>query len=62
MWLPGEVVSDTVALDWHDVPAGDYQLVVGWYDPDTLARLPVREASASLPDGRYVLETITIGR
>ncbi|MCL5997963.1 MAG: YfhO family protein [Chloroflexi bacterium] len=55
MWLPGEVVSDTVRLDLADVPSGDYQLAVGWYDPDTLIRLPAEVGGTAVPDGRYVV-------
>jgi hypothetical protein len=62
MWLPGEVVSDTVVLDLRDVPAGAYQLAVGWYDPDTLVRLPARVSGIPVADGRVVLETIQAGR
>jgi hypothetical protein len=58
MWLPGEVVSDTVTLDLRDVPAGEYQLAMGWYDPNTLARLPGRDNGVVLSDGRYVLAKI----
>lgn len=40
-WLPGEFVSDTVSLDLSGVPAGNYQLVIGLYDPDSGRRLPL---------------------
>ncbi|MGQ9584246.1 MAG: glycosyltransferase family 39 protein [Anaerolineae bacterium] len=41
-WLPGEHVSDP-----HDIaipegaPPGEYRLLVGWYDPEGMGRLPV---------------------
>lgn len=33
LWVKGEVVTDTVRLDFAGVPAGDYRVAVGWYDP-----------------------------
>ncbi len=58
MWLPGEIVSDTVRLDLAGVPPGRYQLAVGWYDPQTLARLPGVVAGKVIPDGRLVLTEV----
>jgi hypothetical protein len=55
MWVPGEIVSDTVTLDTTDLPAASYQLAVGWYDPESLARLPVTSNNQVINDGRYVL-------
>ncbi len=39
MWAPGEVISDEVSLSTKDVPAGRYDVAIGWYDPDTRLRL-----------------------
>jgi hypothetical protein len=58
MWLPGELVTDTVTLDLAGLPAGRYQLAVGWYDPDTLQRLPATTPNGALPEGRFVLAEI----
>ena len=58
MWVPGEIVSETVTLNLADVPAGQYQLAIGWYDPDTQDRLTAATNAGSLPDGRYVLAKI----
>jgi hypothetical protein len=58
MWLPGEIVSETVNLNLADVPAGEYQLAIGWYDPDTQIRLSAVSDAGTLPDGRYVLVKI----
>ncbi|MCL5275920.1 MAG: YfhO family protein [Chloroflexi bacterium] len=55
MWMPGEIVSDTVQLDLSGVPPGRYQLAIGWYDPQSLARLPAVTGDTALPDGRYVV-------
>ncbi len=40
-WQPNETIIDPVQLP-QDVPPGDYQLVVGLYDLQTLERLPVQ--------------------
>lgn len=55
-WAAGEVVSETVTLDLAGVPAGDYRLGVGWYDPETLDRLP-----AAGPDGTPIpMDRVTL--
>lgn len=42
IWRVGEVVPDVSYLTAPpDVPPGDYNLLVGMYDPETLERLPV---------------------
>jgi hypothetical protein len=58
MWVPDEIISETVSLDLAGVPAGDYQLAIGWYDPDTQDRLAAVTDAGPLPDGRYVLAKI----
>lgn len=43
-WRPGEVLRDEYT--WRlpeDLPAGGYRVQVGLYDPETLARLPLRD-------------------
>jgi len=43
-WLPGEVISDTYAIDLKpEATAGEYLLDVGMYDPASGVRLPVRD-------------------
>jgi len=56
IWAPGEIISDEVVLSLEGVPGGQYDLAVGWYEPETEVRLEVRDATGSvLPDGRLVL-------
>jgi hypothetical protein len=56
LWAPGEVVSDEMELPVEDAPAGHYDLAVGWYDPDTRARLEAVDAEGRpLPDDRLLL-------
>lgn len=60
VWQPGEIVSDTVALDLVDLPPARYRLAIGWYDPNTLARLPATEAGRPVPDDWLVLGAIDL--
>ncbi len=46
-WQPGYTVTDSRWLVLPaDLPPGDYRLVVGWYNSDTLVRLSLADASA----------------
>ncbi|MCR4406985.1 MAG: 6-pyruvoyl-tetrahydropterin synthase-related protein [Anaerolineae bacterium] len=55
-WLPGEVVSDRITLSLAGVPAGDYRLGVGVYNPATVTRLEAVDAAGHpLPDNRLIL-------
>jgi 4-amino-4-deoxy-L-arabinose transferase-like glycosyltransferase len=62
LWQPGEIIDDLYGLAVPpNAPPGDYVLEVGMYDPATLARLPVRDASGvPLPDDRVVLGTVRV--
>jgi len=57
LWAPGEVISDEVVLSLEGVPAGQYDLAVGWYEPnETSQRLQATDRTDNpLPDGRLVL-------
>jgi hypothetical protein len=57
MWAPGEVVSDEIVLSLVDVPPGQYDLAIGWYDPDDPSqRLPAQDAAGNpLPNNHLVL-------
>jgi hypothetical protein len=55
-WLPGAPAADTYTLALPpDLPPGDYQLVVGLYDPLTGARLPL------LTDGQPGGDSFALG-
>jgi hypothetical protein len=63
MWTSGEVVSDEVVLSLEKVPAGRYDLVVGWYHPDDPSQrlLATDKEGNPLPDDRLVLpDTIAV--
>jgi hypothetical protein len=58
VWVTGEVVSDELTIPLGDVPSGQYDLAIGWYDPEdaNLTRLPAIDTSGNrLPDDRLVL-------
>ena len=60
-WQPGELIVDEYSLPLpEDTPTGVYRLVVGWYDPDTMRNLVVRDAPSVLPGDRLLLTPITV--
>lgn len=60
-WQTGEGIVDVHTLDLSALPAGDYQLAVGLYDPLTGERLPATLADGSQPGDRAVrVGTITL--
>jgi hypothetical protein len=62
MWAPGEIISDQVTLSLGNAPRGDYDLAIGWYDPDTRDRLLAVDAQdIPLPDNRLLLpDSVTL--
>ena len=63
LWSRGEVFRDSMSLDISNVPAGEYLLAVGVYDP-VEGRLPAADATGiPIPDGRAIMPTrIEVGR
>lgn len=56
-WFPGEVVIDTFQLEIPaDAPAGEYTLSSGFYDSETLQRLPRHDAQGDT----QTLTTLTL--
>lgn len=47
LWMPGQMLKETIMLP-PDLPAGDYTIRIGLYDPATMQRLDVDD---SLPAG-----------
>lgn len=60
-WLPGEVVPDerTVPIN-AGAPAGQYQLLVGWYDASSGERLPVLVEGRPQPSNQLPLVDVEI--
>jgi hypothetical protein len=63
LWSAGEVVEDGHTLTLPaDLPAGNYRLVAGLYQLDTLQRLPVSDASGRrMADDAIPLMPIAVG-
>ena len=61
LWLPGVLVNDKIEISLAGVPAGEYEIAVGLYDPQTTDRLPPAAGDGSdTNDGRYVLPGETV--
>ena len=55
-WVPDEVFRDTITLTVPpDAGAGTYRLGVGWYDQNTLERLPAADANGEALADQLVL-------
>jgi hypothetical protein len=55
-WGPGEVVDDRIPISLQGIPAGNYGVAIGVYDPLTGERLVVlAEKGVVAADGRYIL-------
>ena len=46
-WPSGEMLREIYVLPKENLPAGDYSIYVGWYDPVTGIRLPVNGQDAT---------------
>lgn len=56
-WVAGEVISESITLAIGDIPNGDYQLGIGWYDPTSVTRLPAETGDGvSAPADRITLD------
>lgn len=62
LWEPGDVVTHTHRLSIPaDLPTGDYEVVMGVYDPVTGERLAVRDESGNeLPDNSFPVVTLDL--
>ncbi|MCL4488393.1 MAG: glycosyltransferase family 39 protein [Chloroflexi bacterium] len=61
-WGPGDSIQDRFGLMVPaNAPPGEYEIEVGMYDPATLARLPVYDASGHrLADDRVLLTGVSV--
>ncbi len=55
-WDTDMVYRDVYVLDLEDIPAGEYQLSIGLYDPITGERLPTEDNADSYIMGSMVIE------
>ena len=62
-WMPGEVVVDRRVIQVApDAPPGDYPLLVGLYDYETLERLEIIDEMGNPAGNRVELATVRVGR
>ncbi len=61
-WLPGEHIADPITLQVRpDAQPGEYTLYLGFYDPQTVERLPAWLGNGdAAPDSRVPLGTIRV--
>lgn len=58
-WMAGEVVEDTLQLSLENVPPGQYELYIGWYDASTGMRLPPESGELRItPDNSALLTAV----
>jgi 4-amino-4-deoxy-L-arabinose transferase-like glycosyltransferase len=61
-WQPGEVVVDRRVIQIaRDAPPGDYPLLVGLYDYETLERLEILDEMGNPAGNRVELTTVRVG-
>lgn len=55
-WWPGDIITDVISIPLEAIPAGQYGLAVGVYEPLTGERLAVVDgAGREVTDGRLLL-------
>jgi hypothetical protein len=54
-WQINQPVTDRFAFPRHALPAGEWQIVVGWYSWPSLERLPVTVDGQAIPSAQYPL-------
>lgn len=59
-WRPGEILEDIHSLGISELPPGDYDVFVGFYDSETFVRVPVAQNGTPLPNDVFLLTTITV--
>ena len=66
-WGRDAARAETHLFDVHrmplpaELPSGSFDLVVGWYDASSGARLPVVDPAGNIAGNEFVLGTVTIG-
>jgi hypothetical protein len=59
-WRAGEFIVDEYAVSLSGVPAGEYDLLVGFYDPETGQRPETVVNGEVIPGGHVVLEGVDV--
>jgi hypothetical protein len=62
-WHKGDILMQAHHLALPgDVAPGEYQLEIGWYDGETLARLPVLDEGGAAVADRMLLASVQVGK
>jgi len=60
-WQPGERIVDEIQVQLPaDLPAGDYQIEIGWYDLNTMQRVPAIDQDGQVTGDHLILGTFTM--
>ncbi len=59
-WRQGEIIADSYALSLSNAPPGRYEVLVGFYDPDTGQRPKTVVGGEVIPGGYVFLEDVEI--
>ena len=61
-WGPGEIVIDRYAMTIPpEAPAGEYSIVMGLYEWQTLQRLPVLDDAGQAARDHVILASVKVG-
>ena len=61
LWAKGEVIEDRYVLTIpDDLPEGNYPIHIGFYEPQSGARLPVRVEGQAQPHDAYFLGRLDV--
>ena len=60
-WVPGEQIVDEIQVQIpDDLPAGVYQVEIGWYDLSTMQRAPLLDESGQVMGDSLILGEVSI--
>ncbi len=59
-WRAGEVIADTHVVSLSDVPPGTYDLLIGFFDPETGQRPQTTVDGKVVPGGYVLLEEVRV--
>jgi len=60
-WIPGEIIVDRYIIPIKpNAPPGAYRLEIGWYEAQTLERLPLFDETGQILDNRLLLAFVQV--
>ena len=62
IWDAGEVIADLHTLSLGpDLPAGEYRLAIGLYDPETGERVGIVDGNGQITEDRLIISGLAVG-